>query len=160
MYDVNENIADISVVYLYDGAALWGDGFLSNSKSVPVEKDNVVDSEDTKITECLYRACSKETILAWGRQKEQYYCEMYEYHRGGNHVIVLLRDTGSGLSLKEIYVFSKTDEMKQWQLILYRPTYTDVKVQEVNDKLIFKSAADRTILDISFDDLVVFRWND
>ena len=115
--------------------------------------------------EFLYVADSKEAILAWGNQQNVWgkqqggYCRIFEYKHGNNHAIVLLEDVGSGVYRDNIYIFGKSEVMKEWRFVLYRPTSVEVKVCQEDSKLIFKNESTDTkdvILDQSFDALGPF----
>jgi len=76
-----------------------------------------------------------------------------------NHAIVLLDDVASGVYSHNIYIYGKAKDMKEWRLILFRPTTTEVKVYQENGKLIFKTVTDDVILEQSFNALSPFGGN-
>ena len=111
----------------------------------------------------LDRADSKESILFWWRNQRTGWGEpredtgqVFEYNYDDNHAVVLLDDVASGVYCHNIYIYGKAKDMKEWRLILFRPTTTEVKVYQENDKLIFKTVTDDVILEQSFDALTPF----
>jgi len=116
--------------------------------------ENLVEEKPKKFPcrEVLCIATSKEEILYWAAQctgwelQNRSFCRYYEIIHNDNHIIVVLENIGSGVSVENFYIFGKTKEMKQWRLVLYRLTNTEVKVQQKNGKLIITNASNGDVI--------------
>ena len=101
---------------------------------------------------------SKEAILAWGEQLGDFPCRVYEYTYEDKHAIVLLRTVGYGFLCDHFYIFIKSAKMNHWRFVLARHTaspYSEVKIYQDNDRLIFKTVEGDVILEQSFDALLL-----
>jgi len=92
---------------------------------------------------------NKEAISTWGKQMGN--CQHFEFSHGGSDAIVLLQDIGDGAPRNRIFVFGKSKEMERWYFVLFRPTFTEVKVYQENSKLVFKTITDDVILEQSLE---------
>lgn len=98
----------------------------------------------------LSRAPTKDAILAWAKEQKGY-PRAFEYRRDKNDVIVLLIDRGSGVRLDNIYVYGMSEGESEWSLVLFRPTDTEIKVQEEKETLVFSTLTGDVVLRQSFD---------
>jgi len=101
--------------------------------------------------EPLLAAQSKESLLAWSKQIG--YTRASEYSHGNTTILVLLVDRGSGVRLDYIYVYRMSPEpkAKEWHLVLFRPTDTEVVVQVTNGRMVFLTKAGDVILEQPLD---------
>jgi hypothetical protein len=94
----------------------------------------------------LMTATNANEIQQWGNQRFGL-APLQQYELKGQHVLVLLGDAGSGLTLRTIYIYVQTPEA--WRLLTVRFTNTsEVKVEKRPDALVFKSKTGRELLSL------------
>lgn len=141
---MHKNLILFSVLYIFLSLSMYG-----------CWSQNVPNPETRKPFDYILRADNKDEIIKWIKQHGTY-GDIYEFQDKDNSALVLLEDTGSGLRLDTIYIFGKTKEMKEWRLVLIRPTLSEVVVVKEGDRLVFTTKSGKSICEQKFDTLGLF----